>query len=526
MEKQTIGKKLAYQRKLKGYTQDILSEKSNVAIRTIQRIEKDEVNPQLQTIKLLADALKIEVDDLIILENPKEEALQNKWLLFLHGSPLLGFIFPFSVLFPLFIWLHKRDDNPIYNQHGIKIINFQLSVTILYILAFISLVTVEGWGFLFFIAVVPFNILVISYNLFKAITAQKCYYPLSFPFLKTNTKKHLKKPFQLLSITAILTIMILCVSFTNKNKYYKGIISNNLSDSILTSKQTLEVNKIAFYLQDGVEVLDFSGPMEVFAYAGYEIFIVSKTTHPITTQGIMKIIPQYSIKNAPSADILAFFGGNSSEAYKDIEVINWVKSQNSTKYYFSVCTGAFILAESDILKGKTATTFHNALDEFEYKYPETTVLKNIRFVDNGNVITTAGISAGIDGALHLVAKLKGFNAARKVAYYMEYDKWIPGEGLILSDDNPYKNFIGNGKFDDYVGIYEFQNNTDIILKVNSNEQSLYAKVNGRNYPIFFIKDNIFLNVDEEKIIFERNSNDEILGFKAAEKNSKFYAKLN
>jgi CubicO group peptidase (beta-lactamase class C family)/uncharacterized Tic20 family protein len=217
MEKQTIGKKLAYQRKLKGYTQDILSEKSNVAIRTVQRIEKDQVNPQLQTIKLLADALQIEVGDLLILENPKEEALQNKWLLYLHGSPLLGFIFPFSVLFPLFIWLHKRDDHPIYNQHGIKVINFQLSVTILYILAFISLVTIKGWGFLFFIAVVPFNILVLTYNIFKAITTQKCYYPLIFSFLKTTTKKHLKKPFPLLFMTAILAFG--CSSPKEKSEY-------------------------------------------------------------------------------------------------------------------------------------------------------------------------------------------------------------------------------------------------------------------------------------------------------------------
>ena len=144
-----------------------------------------------------------------------------------------------------------------------------------------------------------------------------------------------------------------------------------------------------------------------------------------------------------------------------------------------------------IISGKTATTFHNALDEFEYKYPETTVLKDARFVDNGNVITTAGISAGIDGALHLVAKLKGFNAAKKVAYHMEYDKWIPGEGLILSDDNPYTNFIGNDKFDVYVGVYEFVENTKIELKIYDKEKSLYAIVNGRNYPLFYTKTDHF-----------------------------------
>lgn len=219
MQTRTIGKNLVYQRKRKGYTQDTLSEKSNVTIRTIQRIEKDEVNPQLQTIKLLTDALEIEVDDLIILENPKEEALQNKWILLLHGSPLLGFIFPFSVLFPLFIWLHKREDNTIYYQQGIKVINFQLSVTILYILAFISLITVEKWGFIFFIAVVPFNILVITYNIFRAITAQKCFYPLSIPFLRFSTNKYIKKVFSLLSITSILASG--CSPQKEKSDYHK-----------------------------------------------------------------------------------------------------------------------------------------------------------------------------------------------------------------------------------------------------------------------------------------------------------------
>jgi putative intracellular protease/amidase len=89
-------------------------------------------------------------------------------------------------------------------------------------------------------------------------------------------------------------------------------------------KQTLEQRKksmnakrlkICFYLQDGVEVLDFAGPMEVFSYAGFEVFTVSKTKDPIISQGILKIIPDYGINNAPPADILAFFGGNSNKAF-------------------------------------------------------------------------------------------------------------------------------------------------------------------------------------------------------------------
>jgi transcriptional regulator GlxA family with amidase domain len=199
-----------------------------------------------------------------------------------------------------------------------------------------------------------------------------------------------------------------------------------------------EKKKIAFYLQDGVEVLDFAGPMEVFAYAGYEIFTVSKTKEPIHSQGILKVIPDYSISDAPKSDILAFFGGNADNAYRDKKVIDWVKAQTDVEYYFSVCTGAFVLAEAGILENQTATTFHGALDNLENRYPNVKVKRDVRFVDNGTVITTAGVSAGIDGALHMVAKLQGLEKAKEVAFYMEYDKWNPGEGLLLTADNPYK----------------------------------------------------------------------------------------
>ena len=189
---------------------------------------------------------------------------------------------------------------------------------------------------------------------------------------------------------------------------------------------------ILFYLQNGVEVLDFAGPMEVFSYAGFSIATVSKTKDPIVSQGILKIIPDYSIADAPPADILAFFGGNAGNASNDTAVISWLKKQPVPEYYFSVCTGAFILGRAGVLDNLTATTFHESIASLQKALPSTTVLANTRFVDNGKVITTAGISAGIDGALHLVAKIRGEEAARQVAYYMEYDKWVPGQGLIVS----------------------------------------------------------------------------------------------
>lgn len=190
--------------------------------------------------------------------------------------------------------------------------------------------------------------------------------------------------------------------------------------------------KVAFYLQDGVEVLDFAGPMEVFNYAGFEIFTVSKTKGPITSQGVLRIIPDYTVDNAPPADVLAFFGGNAGRAANDPEVISWINRQTNVMHYFSVCTGAFVLGKAGLLNGLTATTFHQSIESLRQAVPQATVLSDVRFVDNGKVITTAGISAGIDGALHLVAKLRGNDAAKSVAAYMEYDKWVPSEGLIVT----------------------------------------------------------------------------------------------
>ena len=197
---------------------------------------------------------------------------------------------------------------------------------------------------------------------------------------------------------------------------------------------------VCFYLQDGVEVLDFAGPMEVFSYAGFKVFTVSRKKEPIVSQGILKVMPDYGIDDAPPADIMAFFGGNAGVASRDPAVISWINSRRPvTSYFFSVCTGAFILGKAGILDSLSATTFHSSIEDLRKALPNTKVLSDVRFVDNGTVITTAGISAGIDGALHLVSRLKGDEVAREVAAYMEYDKWIPNQGLVLGHPNKPNN---------------------------------------------------------------------------------------
>lgn len=236
-------------------------------------------------------------------------------------------------------------------------------------------------------------------------------------------KKIIQMPLRSTSfLLSLLAILLFTFDFSNAQPIKER------KDSTLMRKL-----KICFYLQDGVEVLDFAGPMEAFVIAGFEVFTVSKTQDPILSQGILKILPDFSIENAPRADVMVFFGGNSGVAYNDPEVISWLLSrEKQTKYLLSVCSGAFILGKAGLLDGLTVTTFHSRIIELQMAFPKVKVLSDVRFVDNGRVITTAGVSAGIDGALHLISKIKGEKVTRQVVEYMEYDKWSPGQGLIIS----------------------------------------------------------------------------------------------
>lgn len=193
MENKSVAERVKYYRKLNGWSQEELSGKTNVTVRTIQRIENAEVNPHLNTIKLLAVALEVEVNDLISLENPKEETLKKKWLLLIHATPLLGIFIPLcNVLLPLFLWIHKREDNPIYDKHGVKVINFQITALLLVLLSFVSLLTIEKWGFIFFISIVPLCISIIIFNIIYVLKSEKCFYPLSIPFLRYKPSHALK----------------------------------------------------------------------------------------------------------------------------------------------------------------------------------------------------------------------------------------------------------------------------------------------------------------------------------------------
>jgi len=131
------------------------------------------------------------------------------------------------------------------------------------------------------------------------------------------------------------------------------------------------------------------------------------------------------LSNCPTPDIIVVPGGDSKLAQKDNELSKWiVEASKSAKILMSVCTGAFILADLGLLDGCDATTWYGATNRLQKLYPKINVKTGIRFTDNGKIITTAGVSAGIDGALHVVEKLFGKEIATKTAQYIEWEYYL------------------------------------------------------------------------------------------------------
>lgn len=195
---------------------------------------------------------------------------------------------------------------------------------------------------------------------------------------------------------------------------------------------------VAIVVYENAEPLDWAGPYEVYndaAYFGsangqraFNVYIVSKTTETVNAQG-MKVVPSYSITDAPKPDIVLFPGGPASRIYDDPEFFAWARKVSlEAEVAQSVCTGAFVLGKAGMLDGKEVTTHYGSIDGLQKRYPKAQVKRGRRFVDNGQVVTTAGISAGIDGSLHVVARLLGRRVADDVARYMEYH-WSPEASL-------------------------------------------------------------------------------------------------
>jgi transcriptional regulator GlxA family with amidase domain len=194
------------------------------------------------------------------------------------------------------------------------------------------------------------------------------------------------------------------------------------------------------YLFDEMEVLDFSGPFEVFSTASrvgkklnpdhshpFSVFTLADTKRTIVARGGLKVLPEYDLTNHPGLDILIIPGGIVSNELKRPEIIEWIQqASQKTTITASVCTGAFLLAKAGLLDKKSATTHWEDINDLQAMFPEVQVVSNGRWVDNGHVVTSAGISAGIGMSLHLVDRLIDRKLAINTARKMEFD-WNPDQ---------------------------------------------------------------------------------------------------
>ena len=196
---------------------------------------------------------------------------------------------------------------------------------------------------------------------------------------------------------------------------------------------------VAFVISDGAVMIDFAGPWEVFQDAAmgvnsvqmmpaFKLYTVAETTKPIKASAGMKIIPDYSIENAPAPKVIVVPAQQSASK----SVLGWIRKASQTAdVTMSVCTGAFVLAEAGLLSGKTATTHHSSYKTMAMENPDIHVKRGARFVEDGNIATAGGLSSGIDLALHVVERYYGREAADRTAYYMEYQ----GKGWMNADSN-------------------------------------------------------------------------------------------
>jgi transcriptional regulator GlxA family with amidase domain len=160
----------------------------------------------------------------------------------------------------------------------------------------------------------------------------------------------------------------------------------------------------------------------------FHTYTVAETLKPISASGGMKIIPDYTFESAPSPKVIVIPAQRrSSEA-----MLEWIRqSTKSTDVTMSVCTGAFILAKTGLLSGKSATTFHGAFFAFERQYPEIHLKRGARFVEEGNLATAGGLTSGIDLSIRVVERYFGRQVAEQTAYTLEYQ----GKGWMNPNSN-------------------------------------------------------------------------------------------
>jgi putative intracellular protease/amidase/YHS domain-containing protein len=198
---------------------------------------------------------------------------------------------------------------------------------------------------------------------------------------------------------------------------------------------TKEAIPVAFVVSDGAVVIDFAGPWEVFqdvhdaqGRGFFNLYTVAATTRPITASAGLKIVPDYTFQTAPAPKVIVIPAQNGESA----AMLEWIrKSTKTTDVTMSICTGAYVLARTGLLSGRAATTHHGAYSDFAMQFPDIQLKRGARFVEDGNLASSGGLSSGIDLALRVVERYYGRERAEQTANMMEYQ----GEGWLDPNSN-------------------------------------------------------------------------------------------
>lgn len=188
--------------------------------------------------------------------------------------------------------------------------------------------------------------------------------------------------------------------------------------------------KLGIYIYDNAEVLDFSGPFEVFSTACrvsktpdlFCVYLIGETGEMVNARAGFSVRPNYSISNHPALDLLVVAGGVHTGEMEKENVMAWLNQQRAqVPLIATVCTGIFLLAKATGLRDTRVTTHWEDIPDLRQQFPHLNVLENSRWVDEGNLVSSGGISAGIDMSLYLVSRLHSRELAEKTAVQMEYD---------------------------------------------------------------------------------------------------------
>ena len=196
----------------------------------------------------------------------------------------------------------------------------------------------------------------------------------------------------------------------------------------------MERKRVGIVLFNDIEVLDFCGPFEVFAAvrlnedkrreepSPFEVWLVAEHPEPVITAGNMQVMPHHTFGNCPPLHILVVPGGwGTRKELNNPTMLEWLRARAAeVETLTSVCTGSMLLGSAGLLNGRRATTHWRSLDWMRDAFSEVTVEFGKHVVEDGPVVTSAGISAGIDMALKVVARYFGENIARATARHMEY----------------------------------------------------------------------------------------------------------